>query len=215
MVFGKSQRDREVGRQIVDFSRLIGRTVDEYKRMIDEYLDWDRHFKEQSKKVHKMESEADRLRREIERAMFEGAFLPAYRADYIGLLEALDKVANKAEEIGDNLFLMRPDIPEEIRSDFAEIARLTQLAYQPIPDAIERALDGETDFVELDAFVEGKEGEVDAIQFHVTRKVFKELEVDLAQSMLLKFTIDALCSVSDRIENVVDALTLVALARRL
>ncbi len=194
---------------------MIKGTVDEFRRMIHEYIDWDKHFKEQSRKVHDMEHTADIIRRRIERAMFEGAFLPAYREDYIDLLEKLDRVANKAEDAADTLYLMRPDIPDEIRPAFKTIADLTVEAFQPIPDGIRNLLDGETDISELEEAVESREQQIDKLQFDTIRVLFKGLNMAKVDALLLKVMIDQLCDVSDKIENVTDCMAIIAIKRKL
>jgi len=215
MIFGQKKQNEAVKTRIREYCELIRKTVAEFKRMIEEYIDWDKHFKELSRKVHSMEHEADVIRREIERAMYEGAFLPAYRGDYINLLETLDRVANKAEEAGDTLYLMRPDIPEEIRADLVRIAELTVQAFERVPDAVMRVLGGDTEIQEVDSFVEEMEQEIDKIQFNITRMLFKKLDIEKVDALMVKLLIDQICSVSDRIENVMDKLSIIAIKRRL
>jgi len=215
MVFGQKQKNKEVEVSILEYCNLIGRTVEEFGRMIREYINWNKHFKEQSQKVHRMEHEADEMRRSIERAMLAGAFLPVYRADYIVLLEILDRVANKAEEAGDTLYLVRPDIPEEIRGEFVRIAELTIQAYERVPETVASILKGDTDIEEVDRLVEAKEQEIDKIQFNITRALFKDLAMNKPDAMVIKLLIDQICSVSDRIENVMDRLSLIAITRQL
>lgn len=214
MLFGKKQ-DKAVTALLFEYIDVIKKTVDEFRRMVYEYIEWDNHFKERSRKVHEMEHHADVIRRQIERAMFEGAFLPAYREDYIALLERLDRVANKAEDAADTLYLMRPDIPELIRPAFKQIADLTVEAFAPIPEGIRNLLDGETDISGLEEFVEGREQMIDKLQFDSIRSLFKELGVEKVDALLLKGTIDQLCDVSDKIENVTDAMAIIAIKRKL
>lgn len=215
MVFGQRKRDEEVRQDILTYCEQIGRTVDEFTRMIREYIDWNKHFKQQSRKVHRMEHEADEMRRSIEKAMFAGAFLPAFRADYITLLEILDRVANKAEDAGDMLYLVRPDIPEELRGELVRIAELTTEAYQQVPVAAEKVMEGDNNIESLSRFVERKEQEIDKIQFNITRRLFKETDLSKPEAMVIKLVIDQVCNVSDRIENVMDRLSLIAIIRQL
>ncbi len=215
MIFGRSQKDTAVEKRILEYCDLIGDTLVECKRMVVEYIDWDKHFKEQTRKVHDMESEADATRRSIERSMYDGAFLPAYREDYITLLELLDRVANKAEGTGDMMYLMRPDIPEPVRQKFVKIADLTIEAFKPIKPALVKVLDGDTDLQEEDREVERREAEVDKIQFNTTRFLYKEAQIEKVDALMVKMFLDKLCSISDRIENVIDRLVLLAIKRRL
>jgi len=215
MVFGQGKKDQEVRQDILMYCELIGRTVDEFARMIREYIDWNKHFKQQSQKVHRMEAEADEMRRSIEKAMFAGAFLPAYRGDYVAFLEILDRVANKAEEAADTLYLVRPDIPEDLRARFVRIADLTTEAYLQVPAAAAKIMEGDNDIGSLCRFVERKEQEIDKIQFNITRRLFKESELNKPDAMVVKLIIDQICNVSDRIENVMDRLSLTAIIRQL
>ena len=215
MIFGQKKQDQAVEKRIEEYCEVVRETVAGFKRMIIEYIEWDKHFKQVTKKVHDMEHKADVIRREIERAMFKGAFLPAYRGDYIELLETLDRVANKAEEAGDTLYLVRPDIPEELRPDFVRIAELTYEAFEPVPASVMRVLGGDTDVQAVDRFVEEKEQEVDRIQFRLTRQIFKEMDLPKADALLLWMFIDQICNVSDRIENVTDRLSVIAIKHQL
>lgn len=215
MFFRRQMKDKEVSKQIVEYCNLVYETLLEFQRMIAEYIEWDKHFKRQTKKVHNLEHQCDVLRKNIERAMYEGAFLPAYREDYITLLEKLDKVANLSEDAADTLFLLRPDIPEEIRAVFNEVAELTVKAFEPVPEAIANLLDGHTDMQKLSEFVEEIEQQIDKLQFHLIRKIFKELVMDKADALILKLLVDRVCDVSDKIENVGDYMCIIAIKRRM
>jgi len=215
MIFRRSQRDTAVEKQILDYCDLIADTLVECRRMIVEYIDWDKHFKEQTRKVHDMESAADQARRSIERSMLDGAFLPAYREDYISVVELLDRVANKAEGTGDTMYLMRPDIPEPVRQNFITLADMTIEAFKPIKTAVKKVLDGDTDLDAEDREVERLEREIDKIQFNTTRFLYKEAQIEKIDALMVKILLDKLCNISDRIENVVDRLVLLAIKRRL
>ena len=215
MFFGRKRKDDEVEQRILAYCDLIEDTLVECKRMVVEYMDWDKHFKEQTLKVHNMESEADKAKRSIERAMYDGAFLPAYREDYITLMELLDRVENKAEGSGDMLYLMRPDIPEGVRQDFVTIADLTVKAFGPIKPAIRKVIHGETDLQAEDREVDSFEQQVDTLQFAITRFTYKEAEIEKIDALMVKMFLDKLCNISDRIENVMDRLVLLAIKRRL
>jgi uncharacterized protein len=215
MLFSRKKQDDEVGKQIVAYCELIGQTVGEYRRMIADYIDWDKEFKKRTKRVHKLEAECDELRRSIQRGMFQGAFLPAYREDYVALLEKLDRVANKAEDAGDTLYLIRPDIPDPIRPTFVEIADLSVQAYEPVPAAVAGLLEGETDVDALARHVQAKEREVDKLQFNLIRQLFRDLDLGKGDAMCLKMLVDQICEVSDKIENVTDQMAIVAIKRHM
>ena len=200
---------------ILEYCEVVGRAVSSYKHLIDDYLVWDKHFKEVAKEVRKTESEADDLLKQIQRTMLEGAMLPAYREDYISLLELLDKVANTAEDVAQTLRLIRPDIPEEIRPYFAQVVDLTVEQWAPVPDMIAGLLEGRSGLIEAAEFLDKKEGQIDKIQRSTTRIVFRDLQLRLSHQMLLKELLDQTCHVSDRIEDVGDRISLIAIKHAL
>jgi len=214
MIFGDS-KTKQVHQQIQDYCQLIGHAVGEFKHLIDDYLEWDKHFKQVSKEVRKTESKADDMLKEIERNMLKGALLPAYREDYIGLLETLDKVANKAEDLALTIRLIRPDIPETLRPVFAQIAAITCEQWGPVPDMVKGLLEGREGLSDAADFLDAKEGEIDKLQRGTTRVIFRDLDLDLAHQMLLKQTLDQVCSVSDAIENVGDRISMIAIKHSL
>ncbi len=214
MIFGDS-KTKKVHAQIRDYCELIGHAVEEYKHLIDDYLEWDKHFKQVSKEVRKTESKADDLLKQIERTMLKGALLPAYREDYIGLLHTLDKVANKCEDVAQTVRLIRPDIPEQIRPVFSKVTTITCEQWKPVPDMVKGLLEGREGLPDEADFLDAKEGEIDKIQRSTTRVIFRDLELDLAHQMLLKQLLDQVCHVSDAIENVGDRISMIAIKHSL
>ncbi len=214
MIFGDS-KTKKVHGLMLEYVEVIGHAVAEYRHLIDDYLEWNKEFKKVSKEVRKTESQADDLLRQIERIMLAGALLPAYREDYIGLLESLDKVANKAEDVANTLRLVRPDIPEPIRPVFGQIAALTCEQWADVPDLVKGLIDGRRGLAEAADVLDEKEGQIDKIQRSTTRTIFRDLEVELAQKLLLRQVLDQVCHVSDHIENVGDRIALIAIKHSL
>jgi len=215
MKFFRDRKLEEVQVLIEEYCSLVCAAVDEYAKMVRDYLAGNTEFKRQTRTIHDVESQADDLRMKIERKMYKGAFLPAYREDIIDLLEELDRVANKAEESGDMIYLMRPAIPVELHDDLLEITRLTVEAYQPIP-AMVTAIIGDDYKVKKEVkLIDRLESQIDAIQFHAIKRVYQELDLDKTDKLVLKMLIDQLCTVSDRLENVGDHISIIAIKRKM
>lgn len=214
MIFGK-KKEQEVRVKVSEFCSLVGKTVAEFSKMIEEFVVRDKHFKMESRMIHDMEHEADVARRTIEQEICKGAFLPGYRSDYLMLIESIDRIANKAEEAGDNAYLLRPYVPEQYRPDFVKIGALTMQAYEPLPTMVNSLFEGGSDFLESVRIIERLEGEVDKIQFKLIHSIFKEYEAEKVDKLFLKMVIDSLAAVSDRIENVGDQMMLISALRKL
>ena len=211
----RDKRQENVVAEIERFCGMIGEAVSEHGKMVRDYLEGNEQFREESKHVHELESGADLIRFEVEREMHRGAFLPAYRQDYIDLLETLDRVANKAEDSADVIVLARPEIPEEIKDDLREICDLTSKCYQPIPEMVRSTLRDEHEVQEQVEEIGRLEQRIDSIQFYAVHRVYRELDLEKIDKLVLKMVIDLICGVSDRIENVGDRLSIIAIKRKM
>jgi uncharacterized protein Yka (UPF0111/DUF47 family) len=198
MIFGDS-KTKKVHALILDYTELVGKAVAEYKHLIDDYLAWDKHFKQVAKEIRKTESEADDLLK-----------------DYIGLLELMDRVANDAEDVAQTIRLVRPDIPDDIRPVIAQVCELTVAQWSEVPNMVRSLLEGGEGLVDAAHALGQKESEIDKLQRGATRVLFRDHEdLRLSHRMLVKQLLDQVCHVSDRIENVGDRISLIAVKHAL
>ncbi len=212
MLFRDKRQDKVIER-IDGYCALVGRAVQRYVEMVDSYLDGEDEYKQASRQVHQLESKADELRFDIEREMYRGAFLPAYREDYIGLLETFDRVANKAEDAADLLFLTRPEVPLDVAEALVAIVFITEQAHEPVAEMVHKTLRDEFDIQEDVEFIGRVEQEIDRLQFNAVRCTFKNPSLSKVDKLMLKMNIDAIAEVSDKLENVGDKLSLIAMKR--
>ena len=104
MFFGK--KEMAIIQLFEEHLEYIGRTLENLEKVFLAILQNDETSIEiYAEEVHKMESAADSKRREMENAMYQGAFLPNFRGDFLGLAESFDKVANEAENVVDRSFV--------------------------------------------------------------------------------------------------------------
>lgn len=155
----------------------------------------------------RFETETDEIRRKVEELLFSGAFLPNLRQDIHALVEVLDKVADKAEACCDMILGQRPDIPEQLKADFLEVARESWASYDPLKAAIlgllsEKKVDME--FIrERIKEVGIKESDVDDLEWKLTRRVFTS-DLPLANKLHLQQWLEKITEISDRAEDASD-----------
>jgi hypothetical protein len=214
MIF-ENKKKKEVLDLVDQHCDLVRETVDRYQQLVQDYLAADKAFKEDSRQIDELESAADMIRFKVERLMYRGAFLPAHRGDYIDLLERLDRVANAAEESGDHLTLVRPAIPEIIHDDLRKMAELTVQAFAPLPAMIRGVLRNDFEQQQHVERIGELESEIDRLQFKATRTLYRDTQLEKIDKLLGKLTIDHIGKVSDRIENVGDRISLIAIKRKL
>lgn len=210
-----TRRHREIKDLLKQHLTLVGEAVRELETMVENYLAGDHAFKAHSRQIDSFERQADTARRAVERKLFEGGVLPVYREDYLGLLHAADRVANKAEGAGDTLTLIRPPFPESVVPKVAEMAAVTRQAWELVPALVERVLAGETEVSEGVRTIRECESRIDKLQFDATRLAYKDDAVDRTVPLQVLLTLERLAGVSDQIENVADQLDLIAIRRKL
>ncbi|NNJ66166.1 MAG: DUF47 family protein, partial [Xanthomonadales bacterium] len=94
------------------------------RNVLEEYLKGDIEAARQlAHQVIEIESRADKLEREIREKLLEGAFLPQIRSDVYRLVEAVDAIAGKAEDVARFIRAQRPNIPSAYESDLLELFR--------------------------------------------------------------------------------------------
>ena len=168
---------------------------------------------EQTRRVHHMEGKADKLLREIEHQLHEGAFMSSIRGDLAMFVESLDRVANVTERAADTLALERPMIPKALETMFEELVKQSTHAFDPFKD-IESLLKCEyNDLVDIARRVDNAESRVDKIEWDLTSELFKS-KLDLAQKNQLRFFIHTIAKISDSAEDMSDRLELLVLKRR-
>jgi len=163
--------------------------------------------------VHRLESEADSERREIQRGLFRGAFMPLLREDFLKLTELMDSVANKAEEVCDQLVLERPEIPEEVREELEAIPSVTVEAFGELAECVRSLWENVDEALERAAVIQAKEHEVDELRWRALRKVFGS-DMELARKLQMRDLVARMSEISDRIEDASDYIVVIAVKSR-
>ena len=81
-------------------------------------------FKKASKQIKQFEHDADNLRRDIEQKLYTQNLIPDLRADVLHIVENLDKVINKFDEVTNQFFVEIPEIPADYHSRMIELCDL-------------------------------------------------------------------------------------------
>ena len=158
------------------------------------------------------ERKADKIRRKIETDMYQGAFLPNFRGDLLGLIESLDKVMNKAETVADILYMQRPNVPPEIFQGMRKQMELSINAYNALSKAIQMLFTSLENVTAYVAEVEKMEHDEDTVEKDLIRKVFM-LDLPLASKLELKEVIINIGDIADRAEDSSDRVEIIILKR--
>ncbi len=207
-------RASEVRDLVLEHAGLVVDTVAAMRKGIEACLDgapWE-ELEELAIEAHRLEGNADDLRRKTELELVRGALLAGSRQTLLRLVERADRLANAAEESMSFLVLQRIKIPELLHPLLREIVSITHAQAEDVRAAIQGLLDGDEETVKHIEAVDHKEGLVDELERRSITRLFST-DLDLAQKILVREFVERLVEVSDRGEDVVD-IVLIALATR-
>ena len=213
MIFGS--KEAEVKKSIQAHLDAVQECLEVFEDMMVEYLDENEKFKESSFKVHEKEHAADEIRREIEIQIYEGAFMPLFRGDYITLVELIDKVANRAETISDFIAQQNPRVPDQLDDRFRELIKKVLECFEPLGGVVAALNSDWEEAGRLARQVEELEQEADRIEWQLISDLFEMEEMDLAEKIQARDLIQLTAALADRMEDISDRIDIMLVKRQL
>ena len=158
------------------------------------------------------ESDADNLRRKIERRLYTETLIPESRGDVLGLLESCDKVLNKTAETLHQFSVEIPFILPEVKNYYLELTDISISALEEMVAAVRSYF---TDIIQVRDHinkVQLYESESDKIAEKIKRIVFRS-DIQLSQKMHMRYFALHIESIADEAEDVCDRLSIAAVKR--
>ncbi len=168
--------------------------------------------KELVQKVCDAESRADDLRDKIEFKLYRKTLMPEARGDILGLVEAVDRIPNWAEEVAYDIHLQRVQFPTPLIEKFRQLTILNVESFHLLHKAIESLFTDIDAVFELTKKVDKKESEIDTLERKLIRDVYN-IEERLSYQATLHRIVRSICDISDKTENAGDRLTIVAIKK--
>lgn len=163
--------------------------------------------------VHRAESKADDLRRDIELQLYQRALIPESRGDVLGLLETMDAIPGMLQSLCYQFLLEKIVVPEQFRERYLHLVEVNLKSY----DLVRQAMLGlfyKKEVRELTDLVDATESDSDRIERALIRDIFSS-KLDKADKILLKEIIINTGDISDQAETVKDRLTLAIVKRKI
>ncbi len=211
LIFKKEKHVRKLAEQ---HSATMQECLDATQKLLADYLANDKEaFASQVKLTHDIESRADQLRWEIGQSLAAGAFLPAIRSDVYRLVQSVDKLAGRGEDLAIFLSNQMPVINPEFQTDLTELLTLNLECARQLHGALNDFLKPKGKLDELHSHTNrvGKlESEVDERQAKLMQRIFSS-DFDLGAKIHLGQLVDEICGISDAAEDVADELAFAAM----
>jgi len=206
------RKEKQVNELILKHLEEVDNCLKTALRAIEEYLSSNiEEAKSLAIKVDQIESETDSVRREIIGKLYSGAYLPSLRSDILHLVEHMDKIADGAEACCDFFLDQRPEIPQEMKSNFFTIMERSISAFVPLKEATDSFF---TDTFDVETIREKTkevgviESVVDKEEWDITRDIFKT-KLDCGHKLHLKLCLESMVEISDRAEDAADELEII------
>jgi hypothetical protein len=162
--------------------------------------------------IHRKESQADDLKREIAMLLYKKALIPESRGDIMAILEIMDKIPGKIEDIAYIMVAQNIIIPDDMRDDIKRLADVNIEAFEIVSKAVLQLFYPQTDIEYLFNDVDKREGLADTLERALIEKIFKS-PIDKADKLILKDLVVSLSDISDLAKDLTDRL-LIAIVKR-
>ena len=224
-MFGKSEgstrgltlfrRTKELEHEIDDFLDKLSQSGLLFRRAIEIYVaeGASAEFEEKLNQVNTLESDADTLRRSIEKKLYQHTLIPEFRGDVLGLLENLDSCLNICEGALWAFSTETPDIPKEMGNDFRVLTEQVVMTLESLvlgSRAFFRNIEAVPDHMHKVMFYEK---EADKLGTKLKRAIFAT-ELPLSRKAHLRNFVDHIDSLANRAEDVADRLAIYTIKRR-
>ncbi|HMB76939.1 MAG TPA: DUF47 family protein [Kiloniellaceae bacterium] len=169
-------------------------------------------FQHRLDQVVDLEARGDDLGLEVELEMYHETLIPDVRGDVLSLLESLDSIINSFKGVLFYFSTETPDIPENLRSEYRELAKLSAASVETLilaTRAFFRDVKSVNDHLHK---VHYYEKDADLLVTKLRREIF-QTDLPLANKIHLRFFAERIVWISDMAEAVADKLTIYAIKR--
>lgn len=213
MIFGGKQRAVEsmIDRYLEQVTQCLEAFSDCIQASLDSQAFDDLVLKVE--RTHQAESQADDLRREITMMLYGKALFPESRGDILGLLEAVDRIPNKAESVVRQMQHQRFALPADLADDFRRLADCVRSCANELVRAVAELFDNYANAMFLADRVNDLESQADDAELILMEKIFASSR-ETADKILLRDMARDIGSIADRAEDASDRIRIIAVKRK-
>jgi len=208
------RRTKELEQKIDGFFDKLSEAAVVYRWAVRIYLQegLNENFKARLERVNAVESDADQLRRQIEKQLYSNTLIPDSRGDVLGLIETADQLLSQFEESLWAFSIETPDISTEFKDDFKKLTSIVVKAVDELGLSARAFFRSPHDVPVYNHKVMLYEKEADIIGTNLKKAIFNS-DLDLAHKLHLREFVEQIDSIADMAEDVADRLTIYAIKR--
>ena len=208
------RRTKQLEQQIDSFFDKLSESSVVYRLAVRLYLreGANEEFEDRLKRVNELESEADDLRRSIEKQLYSNTLIPDSRGDVLGLIETVDQLMSEFEGSLWSFSIEQPDIPEEFNNGYRKLTNMVVKAVDELGLSGRAFFRNPHDVPAYNHKVMLYEKEADVISTNLKRAIFSS-DLELAKKMHLREFVEHIDNIADLAEDVADRLAIYAIKR--
>lgn len=208
------RRTKQLEQQIDSFFDKLSESSVVYRLAVRLYLreGLTEEFQQRLERINTLESEADALRRSIEKQLYSDTLIPDSRGDVLGLIETVDQLFSQFEGSLWSLSIEKPDISKEYKDGFRKLTNMVVKAADELALSARAFFRSPYDVPAHNHKVMLYEKEADAISTKLKTAIFAS-DMELAQKLHLREFVEQIDSVADLAEDVADRLAIYAIKR--
>lgn len=206
---------KKIMTKIEEYISFIDICFEKFEKCMNDFLNRKNESDQENmvQALHKSESQADDLKREIECELYQKNLIPSSRGDILGLIETIDKIPNILESICFHIYLQNINFPEEYKNDISDLVKINIDSYNKLKIAIS-GLFYNNNVLNIIKEIDFKESESDKVERNLIKKVFNS-NLDKSEKLLIREIIVNISDISDRVQAVADRLNLAIIKRKL
>lgn len=208
------KRTKQLELKVDEILDLVSQSGMAFEQAIDCYLSEgvDTRFNQRVDQLVSLETRGDELGLSVELELYHETLIPDARGDVLTLLEALDGIINSFKGILFYFATETPEIPDELRQDFNDLAKLSCATVEALVLAARAFFRDVLTVNDHIHKVHYYEKEADVLVTKLRREIFQK-DLPLANKIHLRFFAERIVWISDMAEEVADKLTIYAIKR--
>ncbi len=176
--------------------------------LINNREDFVRHLQ----KVDVLESNADKLQREIENDMITNSILPQHREEVTKLIDQLDEIIDSVKSSLNDFNIELPEIPPALNNNILDLTLISSNAAEELIPAARAYFRAPYTVREKLLKVYYFETETDKISKGIKKQIFQQMpELDLAHKAHLRYILHHIENISDIAQKAADLLSAMAI----
>lgn len=208
------KKEKAVRKLVLSHLDEVQECLSETRNILEDYLSGNiESVRERARHVVEIESRADELEREIRDKLLDGAFLPTIRSDVYRLVEAVDSIAGKSEDVARFLRAQRPNIPENLETEMLQLFRQSLDCFLELRKALRDYFKPKGKIEKLHEHVgrvSDLETGVDKLEVALALQIF-DSELSLSEKIHLEQLVKRIADLADLSEDAADELEYAAM----